>query len=424
MNPKDTLPTSVIAGRLPARPRSTLATMIVVWGPGLLVMLADTDVGNIVTAAQSGTQWGYRLVALPLLLIPLLYMIQELTVRIGLFSGCGFGEFVRLRCGRSWARLAAAALAIATVSSLVTELVGIAGVGEMYGVSRAVVLPLAALCLTLVMLSGKYRRVERIAVLIGMFELSFLVVAYAAHPALAEIAGDVARQPFSDFGYLYLNAALIGATFNPWMIFYQPSALAEKKLGAEHYRAARWDTAAGAALTQILTASVIVAAAATLGVGGSRASLDSVGQISEALTPFLGGTFGRLAFGAGVVGAALVAAIVCSLAFAWGLGEIAGMTRAREHETLRRRWFVLLYTGCVIGGAILVLLVPDLIWLTIWAQVVNALLMPLVVGLLVVLAARHLPPARRLRGWYLWLVIATATVVSVAGLIGAAAGLA
>jgi Mn2+/Fe2+ NRAMP family transporter len=407
----------------PAHRLSGLALLVAVWGPGLLVMLADTDVGNIVTAAQSGTRWGYRLLPLPLLLIPLLYMIQELTVRIGLFGGQGFGALVRSRCGTTWAWLAAGALALATLSSMVTEFVGIAGVGEMYGATRWALLPLAALSLILLMLSGEYRRVERIAVLIGAFELSFLVVACAAHPRLADVARDVAQQPLSDHGYLYLGAALIGATFNPWMIFYQPSALAEKKLGAQHLRAARWDTAIGAALTQVLTAAVLVAAAATLGATGSNASLDGVGEISEALTPFLGGTFGRLAFGAGAIGAAMVAAIVCSLAFAWGVGELVGAGRAQPNAALRRRWFVAVYAACVIGGAALVLLAPNLIWLTISAQVVNALLMPLVVGLLIVLTAAHLPPARRLRGWYLWLVAATSAAVSIAGCIGAVAGL-
>jgi len=376
-------------------------------------MLADTDVGNVVTAAQSGTQWGYRLLPLPLLLIPLLYMIQELAVRIGLFGGCGFGELIRLRCGAGWAWLAGFALAVATVGSLITEFVGIAGIGEMYGVTRGVVLPLAAACLILVMLTGEYRRVERIAVLIGAFELSFLVVAWMAHPRLAAIGADIARQPLLEPGYLYLAAAMIGATFNPWMVFYQPAALAEKKLGAAHYRPARWDTAIGATIAQILTAAVLVAAAATLGAAGSGQSLDTVGQISRALTPFLGGMFGRLAFAAGVVGAAMVAAIVCSLAFAWGIGEVAGV----------RRWFRPVYAAGVIGSALMVLLARDLIWLTILTQIVNALLMPLVVGLLVVLAARHLPPAHRIRGGYLWLITATASAVSLAGIVGAVAGL-
>lgn len=395
--------------------------MAVVWGPGLLVMLADTDVGNIVTAAQSGTEWGYRLLPLPLLLIVPLYMIQELAVRIGLFSGQGFGALVRTHCGVLWGWAAGGTLVLTTLGSIVTELVGIAGVGEMYGVPRWLLLPLAASGLLLIVLSGRYRRVERIAVVIGLFELSFLAVAYTAHPHLADIGHDLAHHDFTERHSLYLSAALIGATFNPWMIFYQASALAEKQLGPEHYTAARWDTAIGATLTQILTASVIIAAAATLGLHNAGAPIVGVGEISEAMTPLLGEFTGRLVFGAGVVGAAVVAAIVCSLALAWGLADVAGFGHG-GNDALRRRWFLVSYGTGVVGATVLVLLVPDLIWLTIAMQAINALLMPLVVGLLVVLAARHLPPAVRLRGWYLYAVAGTAAVICATGLIGALAG--
>ena len=403
----------------PVRGLSMVAASLAVWGPGLLVMLADTDVGNIVAAAQAGTQFGYRLLPLPLLLIPLLFMVQELTVRIGLFSGRGFGGLIRIEYGPVWAWLAGAALTVATVGSIVTEMVGIAGVGEMVGVSRWVALPLADLCLLSIMLSGSYRRVERVVVLIGLFELSFVAVAIASHPRLADVDRDILRQPLGDPGYLYVGAALLGSTFNPWMIFYQPSALAQKRLDRRHYRAARSDTAAGAVLTQCVTAAVLVAVAATL--GGQSASLADVGQISAALTPLLGSVLGRLVFGVGVTGAAIVAAVVCSLAFAWGLAEVAGVDTARR--PFGGRWFGLLYVGGVIGGSALVLLAPNLVWLTIFAEVVNALLMPLVVGLLVVLAATRLPADWRLRGWYLWLVAATAVLVSGTGFVAAVAGL-
>ena len=403
-------------------PLRGLTAIVVVWGPGLLVMLADTDVGNVVAAAQSGTQWGYRLMPIPLLLIVPLYMLQELAVRVGLFCGQGFGALVRVHFGVAWGWAAGVALALTTLGSIVTELVGIAGVGEMYGVPRLLLLPLAAAGLLLVVLSGRYRRVERIAVVIGLLELSFFAVAFAAHPQLADIGRDLARHDFTDRNSLYLSAALIGATFNPWMIFYQASALVEKKLGPEHYTAARWETAAGAGLTQLLTAAVIIAAAATLGLHKPGGSLDGVGEISQALTPLLGEFSGQLVFGAGVVGAAIVAAIVCSLALAWGLADVAGLGHGGD-ETLRRRWFSVSYGAGVVGATLLVLLVPDLVWLTISMQVINALLMPLVLGLLVVLAVRHLPPVARLHGWYLYVVAGTTVIICLAGLTGALTGL-
>ena len=292
---------------------------IAVWGPGLLVMLADTDAGNVVTGAQAGASWGYRLLPLLLALIPLLYMVQELTVRLGLsYSAAAMASWFVSMFGLLGAWISLAGLAVAVIGSLVTEFTGVAGVGQLYGLSRGFVLPIAALALLAVVGTGSYRRVERVAICVGLFELAFFVVAWAAHPSFSTLVSDATDLPIGNRDFLYITAAIIGAVFNPWMIFYQQSAIADKKLRLEHLRMARLDTAFGATLTQCLTAAVLVAAAATLRKNGSTAGLDSVGQISDALSLFLGESFGRAAFSAGVLGASMVAAIVCSLALSLG----------------------------------------------------------------------------------------------------------
>ena len=205
---------------------------IAVWGPGLLVMLADTDAGNVVTSAQAGATWGYRFFPLLLLLIPMLYMVQELTVRLGIFTGRGYGELIRTRFGAGWAWLSLLGLAAAVIGSLVTEFTGVAGIGELYGVSRALTLPLAVVALLGIVGTGSYRRVERVAIFVGLFELAFFVVAWAAHPSLAALLNDVVDLPIRNRAFLYMTAAIIGAVFNPWMIFYQQSAIADKKAPA------------------------------------------------------------------------------------------------------------------------------------------------------------------------------------------------
>src|SRR5262249_28077045 len=153
---------------------------------------------------------------------------------------------------------------------------------------------------------------------------------------------------------------------------YQQSATAEKQLDHRHYRAARGDTALGAVLTQLVSASVLFVAAATLGRGDAGITLNSVGQISEALTPHLGAAAGRLVFSLGVLGASIVAAIVCSLALAWALGEAAGYRRLPETRLFHAPWFYGVYAACVGGGAAVVWAVPNLVLLTVWAQIVNA----------------------------------------------------
>ena len=396
--------------------------MLAVFGPGLVVVLADTDVGSVITVAPSGVQWGYRLLLLQFILMPILYMVQELTVRLGIYTGRGHGELIRDTFGRFWAWVSVAGMVVAVVGALLTEFSGVAGVGELYGVPRAVSVGLAAVTLLTVVMTGSYRRVERVAILLGLFEFAFFGVVAAAHPSVGAIAADAVRIPIANRDYLYLVAANIGAVIMPWMIFYQQSAIADKRLRPEHLTAARWDTAIGSVVTQLVMAAVLIAVATTLGRSGARPSLDTVGDISGAITPFLGATWGHLVFGTGIIGAGMVAAIVASLALAWGIGEVAGYRRSLEYRPFEAGWFYGVYAACVVAGAVLVTLWPDLVSLNVGVQVMNALLLPLVLGFLIALAVYSLPPQHRLRGAYLKLVVAVAVLTTSLGVFGGLQG--
>ncbi len=402
--------------------RGRLSRFVAVLGPGLVVMLADTDVGSIITAGQSGVQWGYRLLGLQLVLVPILFMVQELTVRLGIFTGRGHGELIKETFGKFWAWISVGGLAVATCGALLTELSGVAGVGEIYGVPRPVSLGLTGVTLMLIVITGSYRRVERAAIALGLFEFAFFGVAWAAHPNLTQMMTQAAQIPLANKDYLYLVAANIGAVIMPWMVFYQQSAVADKKLQPEHFNAARVDTAVGAVITQLVMAAVLVAAAATLAGRANGDSLKTVGDLSSALTPFLGEGFGRLVFGLGIIGAGMVAAIVASLALAWGLGEVTGYKRSLEYRPLEARWFYMVYAVCIIGGCILVAVAPNLVSLNLGVQVMNALLLPVVLGFLIALAVKALPENVRLKGWYLWLVIAVAGVTCALGVFGGLTG--
>jgi hypothetical protein len=130
-----------------------------------------------------------------------------------------------------------------------------------------------------------------------------------------------------------------------------------------------------------------------------------------------------LVFGIGVTGAALAAAIVCSLACTWGLGEIFGRRGSRERDGTHSGWFLVGYSVCITGSAAIVLFVPDLVWLSVATQVLNAIMLPVIGMLLVIVAATALPPEAVLKGAHLWLTSAMIGLVSAAGLIGAIAGL-
>jgi Mn2+/Fe2+ NRAMP family transporter len=395
---------------------------IAAWGPGLLVMLADTDAGNVVTAAVAGARWNYRILPLLILLIPVLYMVQELTVRFGVFTRRGFGELVRERFGRTWSWLAGAALTTSAVGSLVTQFTGIVGVSEIYSVPRWIALSLSAAALLAMAASGSYRRIERVVVLIGLFQFAFFIAAWSAHPNLKELLPGPADIPFGDRQFLYMTAAVVGAVFNPWMVFYQQSAVVDKSMTPADLPSQRCETLLGAILTQLLTAAVLIVAAASFGALSRPESFESVGAIVKALSYESGATV-TAAFSVGVLGSAMLAAIVSSLAMAWGIGELTGHGRALEYQPFQARWFYGAYTVCVVGSAALAQFIPNLVQLNVTAQVLNAFLLPVVIGFLMILAIRALPRQARPDGWYLWLVATVSTAVCVLGLIGGVFGL-
>jgi NRAMP (natural resistance-associated macrophage protein)-like metal ion transporter len=399
--------------------------MLAIAGPGLVVMLADTDAGSVITAAQSGAQWGYKLLLLQLLLIPILYIVQELTVRLGVVTGRGHGELIRERFGRGWAWLSVSTLAIACLGALVTEFSGLAGVAQLFGVPVWLMLTLTITMIATMVYTGSYRSVERIAILFGLFELVFLGVAWQAAPHGGQIAAQITAIPLGDNSYLYLVAANIGAVIMPWMIFYQQSAVVDKGLTVRDLKVLRGDTAIGAVLTQLVMAAVLIAVAATIGQNtvGQTPSLDDVPQIANALTPFLGDTIGRIVFALGISGAALVATIVVCLTAAWGLGEVAGYRRSLSDQPREAPWFYGIFTAALIAAALVVGSGIDLVSLSVGVEVLNATLLPIVLGFLFLLARYALPEPHRLSGPYAWLVgaviLTTAGFGLYAGLSGA-----
>ena len=405
-------------------PRSDWRRFAAVVGPGVVVMLADTDAGSVITAAQSGAEWGYRLLLLQFALIPVLYMVQELTVRLGIVSGKGHAELICAHFGKGWAWLSVATLVLACTGALLSELSGLAGVGMLLGVSPPITMTLVVGALIIMAYKGSYLTVERIAIAVGAFELLFLLVAWRAQPGAAAMLNGATDIAWREPKYLYLVAANIGAVIMPWMVFYQQSAVVEKKLTIGDLPAARIDTAVGAVLTQLIMAAVLVATAATLIGRGESQSLDTVQQIAEAITPFLGETSGRLLFGLGISGAAVVATIVVTLTAARTLGEVFCIKHSLEDEPREAPWFYGIYTITLVLGALLIISGINLVSLSVGVQVMNALLLPIVLGFLYSLA-RRLPAPHRLDGAYAVIVaviiafaVAFAVYASLAGIWG------
>lgn len=366
----------------------------------------------------------HRLLILQLVLIPILFVVQELTVRLGLATQRGHGELIRETFGRGWAWLSVGTLCVACVGALLTQLSGIAGLAQLFGVPVVPAIAITIAGIIFMVWTGSYHSVERVAIAFGLFELAFIFVAWRSAPNLHEVATQFLALPLSDPQFLYLAAANIGAVIMPWMVFYQQSAVVDKGLDLTDLKVARFDTAIGALVTQLIMAAVLIATGAALS-GGSAASakLENVPQIADALTPALGYTVGRIVFAMGLAGAALVATVVVCLTAAWGLGEVAGYKRSLEHHPREAPWFYGVFSLILIAGGVLVTSGADLVRLSVAVQVMNALLLPVVLGFLFLLARKALTGRHRLTGWYAWLAGALIAITSVFGVFAAVSGL-
>ncbi len=375
-----------------------LGLLLVVLGPGLMVMLADTDAGSIVTAAQSGARWGYSLLLPEIVLIPAVYLVQEMTVRLGLGTGKGHGALIREHFGMPWAMVSVMTLFLSAIGALITEFSGIAGVGSLFGIDPRWSVSIATAILIGLGVSGSYRRVERIGVTAGLFELLLIPAAVFAHPHPAQLWHGLTTIPAGHASYRLLLAANVGAVIMPWMIFYQQSAVLDKGLIPAQAVPARWDTAAGAVLTQLVMIAVVVMVASTIGRVHPHQPLQTVQEIARGLAPFLGGPGARVVFGLGVLGASFIAALVVSLAAAWGLGEVSGLPHSLNTPVHQAKGFYLIYTLIHVGGALLIFSGINLIRIDVDTEIMNALLLPVVLGLLLILESRALPPPWRMRG--------------------------
>lgn len=378
-----------------------LLTFLTLIGPGLVVMLADTDAGSLITAAQSGAQWGYKLLLLQFILMPILFIAQELTVRLGIITGKGHGELIFNRYGKWWAIISIGTLLISCFGAIITEFSGVIGVGNLFQLPPLLSASLAAVFLLIVVISGNYFTVEKIAIALGLFELVFFYIAVKAHPQAHEITSQILHMPLANHSYLYLVAGNIGAVIMPWMIFYQQSAILDKGLTCKDIKISRYDTLIGAIITQAIMAATLVAVAATIGKTNPNASLNTVEQISHAITPFFGKQIGEMIFAIGMLGASMVAAIVVSLTAVWSIGEVLGYKRSLQNNPKEAPLFYIFYGLFLIIGVVLVTWDKiNLIKLNIAVEVMNAVLLPITLGFLYLLAKNCLPEKYRLQGNY------------------------
>jgi Mn2+/Fe2+ NRAMP family transporter len=283
-----------------------------------------------------------------------------------------------------------------------------------FGIPPVLLIVVAATLLIGVAFSGRYKRAEYFALALCLLELLFIPAAFAAHPSLASIVHDgiFSSQPLGNRDYLILVAGNIGAVIMPWMIFYQQSATVDKELKVDDMPLARADTAIGAVLTQLIMIAIIVTTAATLFV--KHQQVEDAAHAALALAPLTGAHWAGVAFGAGLLGAAMIGALVVSLATAWAFGEAFRWPCSLNFHCTQAKRFYGLYAGMVVASAGVVL-IPNLplIKITVYVEAFNAFILPVVLAFLLVMANDRRILGDRVNSWLGNLIAIGVSVVCV-----------
>lgn len=349
--------------------------MAAVIGPGLLAGLSDDDPPGITTYTTLGAEYGYRLLWVLLLSMFALIAFHTLAVRLGVVTSQGLIGLVRDQYGPRVGGLALLLLLIANLGTTSAELAGVAAGSELFGVSRYASVPVVAVAVTVLVLKGVFHRVEHVLMALAAVFVSYALAAFFAHPDWGQAARGlvVPSMPVTKDAVL-IATATVGTTLAPWGLSFIQSYAVDKKLTIPDLRYERIDVVVGSVLTGIIGFFVIVTCAATLHV--HHVSVDSAADAAAALEP-VAGTFARLLFGVGLLGAALLAAAILPLSTAYSVCEFAGREGALDDGFRRAPFFYGTYV-VVIGIASALVLVPglSLVPLLVLTQVLNAVLLP------------------------------------------------
>ena len=400
------------------RPPTGLMRWLVILGPGLIATSAGNDAGGIATYSAAGARYGYDLIWVMVLLTAGLGAVQEMSARLGAATGRGLLDLIRERFGIGWGLFATTVVLVANGGLIISEFVGIAAAAELFGISRWLVVPLAAGVIWYLVLFGSYSAVEKIFLAMTLVFFAYPVAAFLARPDWAAVArGAVVPSLSADSGYLLVMVGLLGTTITPYMQVFQQSSVVERGVARRHYGPERLDAYFGAVFSNLMAVAMIVAAGATLHASG-QTEIATAADAARALEPAVGSA-AKLLFAVGLVGASLLAAAVLPLATAYAVSEVLGVPHGVNLDYRRAPLFFGLFSA-MLGLGAAAALAPGIpvIQLLLLVQVLNGALLPLVLLFMLRLAndERLMGDLKNSRGqnlvaWTAFVVISTAIVV-------------
>jgi Mn2+/Fe2+ NRAMP family transporter len=395
-----------------------MLTFLMVFGPGLIVMEADNDAGAVSTYMQAGGQYGLHLLWLLIVLLPICYFVQEMVARLGIATGKGHAAMIYERFGKWWGRFSLADLLIVNFLTLITEFAAISLALSAMGVSPYISVPVSAVGLILMVVTGSYLRWERTVIVLCLLDLTWFALGATVHPNWGSVARNSLVPNFppgritSDLVFLII--AIVGTTIAPWQLFFQQSCVAEKKLRFADLKWARLDTLIGATFTVLVAGAMMI-----VGNYGFQHSIQfqDPAQMALALVP-LGGHFLRNGILLLMVNAAVLGTTAISLASAWAYGEVRGWPHSLHKKIWDAPGFYAVYIGCV-GLAAAVVLIPKmpLQLVIISVQVFAGLILPSAIIFLQLLLNDHALLGDRWinrpwNNWINWTIIAVLFALS------------
>lgn len=368
------------------RRRRRLYLWLAVLGPGLVAANAGNDAGGIATYASAGSQFGYRTLFVMLLVTVALIVVQEMSARLGAHTGEGLMALIREQFPLRASAFAIVMLLIANLGLVVSEFAGIGAAFELFGVSRYISIPIAAVAIWAVVVFGNYRYAERAFLLLGLAFIAYPIAAVLGRPDWGEVASNTfIPHMLGTKEFLFLVVALIGTTITPYMQLYQAAAVADSGTGPEEYRMVRIDTITGAIFANIVSMAIIIATATAIGGSGP---LSSAKEAAEALEP-VAGSGAQVLFGIGLLGASALAAAVVPLATSYAVAEAIGVERSVSRTFREAPLFMGLFTALIVIGSLVALVPGNLIDLLLNMQVLNGLITPIILLFILLLANRR-----------------------------------
>jgi Mn2+/Fe2+ NRAMP family transporter len=340
---------------LPAK----LKTLLAIIGPGLIVMVGDNDAGAFGTYTQAGQNYGTRLLWTLLLLVPVLYVNQEMVLRLGAVTGVGHARLILERFGKFWGAFSVIDLFLLNALTIVTEFIGVSLAVTYLGLPKTASVLVAAGVVITAASTGSFRRFERTAVFLCLGSLLLVPIYFLAHPATSQMAHDF-TTPGMPHGaklsdVMLLIIAIVGTTVAPWQLFFQQSYVIDKRITPRFMRYEKADLWLGIGIVIIGAAAMMgFTAAAFTGTSGARNFTDAAG-IAHGLQAHAGKLAGVL-FAIALLDASIIGASAVSLSTAYALGDVLGMKHSLHRGIRGAKGFYAVFTGLVLAAAAIVLI--------------------------------------------------------------------